>query len=86
MKFDDLLSLAQSAAKILTASGLAPGAAIVEAVSEIVTIVRRNVDEGAQVLAATEIHQLNTLLDQVHNRLMSLSDRLDRAATEAAKR
>jgi hypothetical protein len=86
MKFNDLLSLAQSAAKILTASGALPGAAIVEAVSEIVTIVRRNVDEGAQVLAADEIGQLNTLLDQIHNRLMSLSDRLDRAATEAAKR
>ena len=85
MKFDDLLKLAQSAAKIITASGLVPGAAIVEAVTEIVTIVRRNIDEGAQVLAADEIDQLNTLLDQIHNRLMSLSDRLDTAATRAAK-
>ena len=87
MKFDDLLALAQSAAKIVTASGLLPGASIVvEAVSEIVAVVRRNIDEGEQALSADEIGQLNALLDQVHTRLLPLMDRLNQAADAASKR
>ena len=86
MKFEDLLSLAQSAAKIVTASGAIPGAGfVVEAVSEIVAVVRRNIDEGKSVLSADELGQITPILDQVHNRLMSLSDRLDRAADAASK-
>lgn len=87
MTFDDLLSLAQSAAKIVTASGLIPGAApIIDAVGDIVGIVRRNIDEGKAALAADQLDQLNALLDQVHSRVLSLSDRLDKAATEASRR
>ncbi|KQX18434.1 MULTISPECIES: hypothetical protein [unclassified Sphingomonas] len=87
MNFDDLLSLAQSAAKIVTASGLIPGAApIVDAVNEIVDVVRRNVEQGKDVLAADQIEQLNTILDQVHARVLSVSDRLDKAAEAASKR
>jgi len=87
MKFDDLLKLAQSAAKIVTASGLLPGASIVvEAVSEIVDVVRRNVEEGKAALSTNEIGQLNALLDQVHARLLPLMDRLDVAADAASKR
>jgi hypothetical protein len=87
MKFDDLLSLAQSAAKIVTASGLIPGAApIADAVGDIVAIVRRNAAEIKDTLAADQLDQLNALLDQVHSRILSLSDRLDKAATEASKR
>ncbi|WP_347271610.1 hypothetical protein [Rhizorhabdus histidinilytica] len=87
MTFDDLLSLAQSAAKIVTASGLIPGAApIIDAVNDIAAVVRRNVDEGKAALAADQIDQLNALLDQVHTRVLSLSDRLDKAAGEASKR
>ncbi|QTH19805.1 hypothetical protein HRJ34_15685 [Rhizorhabdus wittichii] len=87
MTFDDLLSLAQSAAKIVTASGLIPGAApIIDAVGDIVAVVRRNVDEGKVALSADQLDQLNPLLDQVHTRILSLSDRLDKAAGEASKR
>ncbi|ARR53498.1 hypothetical protein HY78_08720 [Rhizorhabdus wittichii DC-6] len=87
MTFDDLLSLAQSAAKIVTASGLIPGAApIIDAVGDIVAVVRRNVDEGKAALSADQLDQLNPLLDQIHTRILSLSDRLDKAAAEASKR
>jgi len=87
MKFDDLLALAQNAAKIVSASGLLPGAALItEAVSEIVAVVRRNIEEGKTTLSTDQLDELNAILDQVHVRILSLSDRLDKAADTASKR
>lgn len=87
MKFEDLLTLAQNAAKIITGSGVIPGAGpVFEAVTEIVDVIRRNVEEGEAVLSADELGQITPILDQVHIRLMSLSDRLDKAADAASKR
>lgn len=87
MKFDDLLALANSATKLVKATGLAPDVVeLAEAATEIVGIVQRNVDDGKAALAATEVAQLNAILEPLHARVLTLSQRLDAAAEAASKR
>lgn len=87
MKFSDLLSLANSATKLVKATGLAPNVVeLAEAATEIVAVVQRNIDEGKAALAATEIAELNAILEPLHARVLTLSNRLDAAAGEASKR
>lgn len=87
MKFDDLLALANSATKLVKATGLAPNIAeLAEAATEVVEVVRRNIDDGQAALAATEVAQLNAILEPLHARVLTLSQRLDAAAEAASKR
>lgn len=87
MKFDDLIALANSATKLVKATGLVPNVVeLAEAVTEIVAVIQRNIDEGHAALAATEISQLNAILEPLHARVLTLSQRLDSAAEAASKR
>ena len=87
MKFSDLMALANSATKLIKATGFAPNVVeLAEAAAEIVAVVQRNVDEGKAAMAVTEFEQLEAILEPLHARVMTLSARLDAAAGQAAKR
>jgi len=87
MTFDDMLALAQTAAKIASVAGLLPGAsALIAAAAEIAAIVKRNVDVSRAALDAESLAELDAILGPLHARILSLGNELDAAATAASQR